>query len=660
MAPDRLKGYHSREAMKARVTILVGPRSRVTTPNPAAPARMQPPAVARSWVMIAALALVVTNCTETPEPPRESIPRGGTLRVALVNDPSPDAVPKGLDPQSTFSPDIYEVFRCCLLRTLLSYSGRLTGQGGALLRPDVAESLPEVSSDGLTWTFRLKQGLRYGPPLTNTEIVSSDFIRSLERIARVGLNSSYYSVIQGFEDVRKGNADSVTGLETPDRHTLVVHLTEPTGNFGYRMSLPETHPIPPGPSGVGVDAGREDYGPFLVSSGPYAVEGAEDLDFSVPPEEQQSASGFVKDSSLILVRNPSWRPATDPLRPAYSDRIEATFVPTAEEAAARVDRGEADVLMAPFAPPVVPNEMVEEYRRNPDLSKRLVVGSADIVRYASINVASPPFDDVHVRRAINYAVDKSRHIDIRGSPEIGRPAGHVIHDSMENNLLLNYDPYATPNSGGDLDRAREEMALSRYDEDGDGVCDDPSCVDVLALSFADPGSPGMALGEAIRSDLEPLGITLDLRAVPAEQFFPQVSDPRSHVALAIDAGWSKAFPNAEDFVGPLFSRSALEEGCCNYSLVGATPRQLRRWGYEVSSVPSVEDKIRECRSLVAIESIRCYAELDQLLMEQVVPWVPLMFQNQIYIVSSRVVAHSYDQFVALPALDRIALAPGTS
>jgi hypothetical protein len=54
------------------------------------------------------------------------------------------------------------------------------------------------------------------------------------------------------------------------------------------------------------------------------------------------------------------------------------------------------------------------------------------------------------------------------------------------------------------------------------------------------------------------------------------------------------------------------------------------------------------------------AELDQLLMEQVVPWVPLVFQNHVYIVSRRVVAQSYDQLAALPALDRIAVAGGTS
>jgi hypothetical protein len=243
---------------------------------------------------------------------------------------------------------------------------------------------------------------------------------------------------------------------------------------------------------------------------------------------------------------------------------------------------------------------------------------------------------------------------------VGRAAGHIIHDSMENNLLLNYDPYASPDAGGDLAKAMEEMAQSRYDHDGDGVCDDPSCSDVLALSHTAPTLPGKPLGEAIRSNLEPLGIRLDLKVLSSERFFPRISDPRNRIALSINAGWGKAFPNAEDFVGPLFSRAGLVEGCCNYSLVGATAQELRRWGYEVTSVPNVEDKVSECHPLIGMEGIRCYAELDQLLMEQVVPWIPLVFQNQVYIVSRRVVATSYDQFASLPALDRIALAGGTS
>src|SRR5713101_4860212 len=114
---------------------------------------------------------------------------GGTLRVGLTGwagHEQRNSVPGShgryfyaFDPQEIRYPDAFEFFRCCLLRTLLSYNGRPTGRGGTLLRPDLATSLPTVSADGLTWTFRLKHGLHYAPPLQKTEIVVQDVIRAV-------------------------------------------------------------------------------------------------------------------------------------------------------------------------------------------------------------------------------------------------------------------------------------------------------------------------------------------------------------------------------------------------------------------------------------------------------------------------------------------------
>ena len=75
----------------------------------------------------------------------------------------------------------------------------------------------------------------------------------------------------------------------------------------------------------------------------------------------------------------------------------------------------------------------------------------------------------------------------------------------------------------------------------------------------------------------------------------------------------------------------------------------------MTSVPTVEGKVNECLPLVGDEQVRCWAELDQQVMEQVVPWVPIFVDNHAHIVSRRVVSTSFDQFATLPALDRIAL-----
>ena len=89
------------------------------------------------------------------------------------------------------------------------------------------------------------------------------------------------------------------------------------------------------------------------------------------------------------------------------------------------------------------------------------------------------------------------------------------------------------------------------------------------------------------------------------------------------------------------------------------PLSWSKWGYAVRSVPSVDDRIQACQPAQGATRTACWAELDQYLMTEIVPWVPYMISESAVAVSERVVAYSFDQVSALPALDRIALAPGS-
>ncbi len=73
-------------------------------------------------------------------------------------------------------------------------------------------------------------------------------------------------------------------------------------------------------------------------------EGSENLDFSVPAKDQEPVSGYVPGRSIVLVRNPSYDPATDGLRPAYPDRIEATIGGDTADLYNKVDTGDVDYV----------------------------------------------------------------------------------------------------------------------------------------------------------------------------------------------------------------------------------------------------------------------------------------------------------------------------
>jgi peptide/nickel transport system substrate-binding protein len=612
---------------------------------------------------IAGLTLVaMSGCASALSAPTNGADvRGGVLRVVdptTIYPPGPRPDPTTLDPVLG-ARDTAELLRCCLGRTLLSYDGEPTSRGGADLRPDLAAALPDVSADGLSWTFHLKRGLHYAPPYQGIEITSADFMRALARVAHLAnFQLPFYSVIKGFDDYAAGRSASIAGLETPDPHTLVVRLTQPAGDLGYRLSTPYTAPIPPlrrdPGAALGVYTGHDGgIMGMVVSSGPYMIDGASGIDLEAPVAEQHQPRGFVAGRSITLVRNPSWHASTDPLRPALSDRIVIDFTLDTSQAAAAIDADRADVVMDTASGPQVPAAQVSAYEADPHRG-RIEIDAGDGIRYVSMNLAVPPFDDLHVRRAVAYAIDRSALRDAHGGPTVGDMTGHIALDSLEDAALLTFDPYGIQDAGVRLQVAREEMAQSRYDSTHSGRCDSPMCRGVVALTIVGGHHPA-AFGAIIHDDLARIGIDLALRDVPGPEFFKTVGDPANRTPMAIGWGWIKDYPSGSDFFTSLFSGGAGFASGANFSVLGATPDQLHRWGYTVLSVPSVDDRVNECVALVSSAQARCWATLDQYMMLKVVPVVPITTEAYVEVIPARVASYSYDQAFDLPALDRIAV-----
>jgi peptide/nickel transport system substrate-binding protein len=191
------------------------------------------------------------------------------------------------------------------------------------------------------------------------------------------------------------------------------------------------------------------------------IAGSPALDFSRPPSNQRPVSGYVPAKSLDLVRNPSWNPSTDHLRPAYPDRIHVAIGGTIGQAGRAVGAGRADVTFYPGPPPQLPASLIRRYLATPEGRSRLLVHPRDGTLYMTMNLALPPFDDVHVRRAVNYAVDKAAVVRIEGGPATGEITGHVLMDSLEDNLLLKYDPFATPGGRGSLEWVTRSAGIWR-------------------------------------------------------------------------------------------------------------------------------------------------------------------------------------------------------
>jgi ABC-type transport system substrate-binding protein len=616
------------------------------------------------FVPIALVLMLAAACTGsstgTAGPSRG--PVGGTLRIGMEHPAY-----WGLDPVHEWSSATWELLRCCLVRTMMSYD--LAGTTPDLRPiPDLAAAPPEISTDGLTWTFDLRRGIRYAPPLADVEVTSGDFVRAIMRAAAAedpaqpGLGG-YLGMIEGIDAYERGRAATIVGLATPDSSTLRITTTRLDSTLLYLLALPLTSPIPPGPGDgaapFGVATGYDDrnaepnggatsYGPVLVASGPYMIEGAGDVDLTLPPAERQPPAGFTpadvdtqddfhvrRYPSITFVRNPSWRSQDDPLRPALADRIEIVGGP-APRLFRQMRAGDLDLVFD--AQP--PDELLRTYQDDPALRPlvRSPVGSTGSL-FSSFNVAEPPFDDVAVRVAVATAMDRAGLAEMVGGASI-RPAQHFGVDTFEASLLAAWAGIAGTGGHGDAAAAAEAMRGSRYARGG--RCADASCegVPIVVREEMRPGIP------AFRRALHALGIVPQIRIGD-----PYVCvDPEAHVGMCVGLGWAPDFPSASQYLGAFFSSDAI----FNSTRLGSTPAQLHRWGYPVTRVPEVDTQIDRCERELGIEQAPCWARLDEYVMTQLMPAVPMGQFATFRLSSPSIGAFPWDEVNLEPALERIA------
>ena len=584
-----------------------------------------------------------TNSTSNnPQP-------GGTYRVGVESSFN---FSDAFDPTGEYTAEGWS-FYTLLVRKLVTYPGA-AGQEGNQIVPDLATDLGQISDDGLTYTFTLKDSIKFGPPL-NREITSKDVAAAFNRIANPEIGSfgypGYYTVITGFQDVIDGKAKTISGIETPDDKTIVFHLDRPAGDFLYRIAMPAAGPIPEEVTDCFTKGG--DYGRFVISSGPYMIEGSDQLDIS-SCDSMNPISGYNPEKFLHLVRNPSYDPASDSpeVRSNYPDRFEFDINSNADDIFAQVRAGIIDDTLAGET-----GKQTKEYTENADLRDNLKLNPDDGIFYLNMNLTQPPFDDIHVRKAMNYITDKTGLIRAWGGSSAGEPATHILAPSLSPPELDGYDPYPSQDFAGDEAAAKEEMKQSRYDTNQDGICDAPECKDIVNIMGTTARDKGMI--PVIESAAAEIGIEIKTRQV--DDPFSIIFVPKSKLAFTGAEGWGKDYPDAYTFFLYLFDgRGITPEFSYNNALVGLTPKQAEKIGidYPAGGVPSVDADIDACVAIAdKTERLTCWGNLDKKLMEQVVPYVPFLWSNQSVIIADTVTSWAFDQATGNQAWVHVAVDP---
>ena len=287
------------------------------------------------------------------------------------------------------------------MRTLVGYN-HVAGAPGNVIVPDLATNTGVVTNGGKTYTFKLKDGVKFGPPL-NRAITSKDILYAFQRIGtpvdRRRSTASTTTAIKGMTAFSAGKSKVISGIKTPDLKTISFTLTKPTGDFLYRLSMPAAGPQPQEVAGCFTQP--NEYGRYVISSGPYMIAGSDKLNASSCDTIKAAGgiSGFDGEKVMDLVRNPDYNPAhrhhegarEPPRRVHVHGQLERG------RHLRQVGRGDIEEEVAGETPSVL-----RQYHGSPQLH----TNDGDRTWYLTMNLTQPPFDDVHVRRAVNFVVNR--------------------------------------------------------------------------------------------------------------------------------------------------------------------------------------------------------------------------------------------------------------
>ncbi|MFM8943809.1 MAG: ABC transporter substrate-binding protein [Actinomycetota bacterium] len=585
--------------------------------------------------------------------------KGGVLRESLTDFGFTNA----FDPTGEYLGSAWGYYSQMLIRGLVSYEF-VGGAAGNVVVADLATDTGTVSDDGLTWTFTLKDGVQWGPPL-DRPITSQDVAYAFQRINTKSLiaqyGNYYCGTIVGMDCSAESQDTPVSGISTPDDKTIVFQLEQPTGDFLYRLAQPAAFPVPAEVAGCFDQAG--DYGRYVMANGPYMIQGQDAVDAS-SCDTLTPIAGFDPDAHLYLVRNPSYDPATDTLRDANFDGYALTINTNLDDIYNKLQAGELD--LAHGSPPAA---VLQSYLTNPDLEGLLKSESADRTWYITMNLIVPPFDDIHVRKAVNFIVDKAAMLQAAG----GSTAGQIATTIEPPSVLAEtegFDPYPSADGAGDEAAAKAEMAMSKYDENGDGVCDADACQNVLMVNRN--YDPWTLYTPILQEDLAKIGISLKVRELDSGTAYTTIQTMNKLVPIAANAGWGKDYGSPFGFDYFLFNTAGLAcEGSVNYSNVGLTAEKAAECGDNVlaaynaatgdgaNPIPSVDADMDACVAIPPGAAYNaCWAALDQKLMTEIVPWVPYRWASAIILLNPTVGNYDFDQFSGVISYAHVSVSNG--
>jgi len=341
---------------------------------------------------------------EPAEEPAEAPAEARTLRVTF-------SWPTYIDP--AVGSDFSSSSSLCNLYDTLVFP---TTEGGVV--PHVAESW-ETSADGLTWTFHLKQGIKFH---NGSELTASDVAFSMNRMLEIG---------EGYAYVFLGTVESATAL---DDYTVEFKLAKPSGIF--LISLVRLYILD-----------EEEVMANIAASGPYGDKGDYGKDYLLIHDAGSgpyTVKEFPLEEYLLMEKYDDWFGEFHENAPD-----EVKFIGTTEPATVRTLMSRGELEITDQWQPIEALEALQEVE-GVDVAAFLTLTEF----YYMMHTQKPPTDDIHFRRAMAYAFDYDAAVALEwpGTQQSRGPVPIITAGHNPDVFVFQRD----------LDKAREELALSPY------------------------------------------------------------------------------------------------------------------------------------------------------------------------------------------------------
>ncbi len=404
---------------------------------------------------------------------------------------------------------------------LTNFECLLTNDENGQIAPGAAESW-EVSEDGKTYTFKLRDGLKWsdGTPLT-----AEDFVYSWQRVCDPNVAAPYaetvLSMVEGYDDAIAGDIEKLN-VEAPDDPTFVVHLKDACPYFESLAAFATLSPVQKATIEANGDAWATDASTY-VSNGPFYI------------------TEWVPSSYILMEKNPNYWDAEN----VKLDGIKFNLIEDANAAYNAYNAGEIAMIKD------VPTEEIPSLKDRDDFFVEPIIGTY----YVSMNTEKEPFTNKDVRKALSLAIDRDYLANtlMQGTYS---PAGNFVGPGWAD---INGTEFVENSNGGeefisttdyeaDLEEAKKLLADAGY-PNGEGL---PK----ITYTTNDSGYH-KAVAEYLQQAWKELGIDMDVDIVEWASFTPMRRNGDYEVARN---GWVGDYTDPSNILDLLYSTNGNNDG----------------------------------------------------------------------------------------------------